>query len=73
MQRKESTPMRENRRKYEELHKKERQAKNRVWGTSLVREYADEIDEFLRDNQISKVTLITEGYKALKEQIEKKN
>ena len=42
MERKASTPMRENRRRYEEKHKEARKERNRVWGTSLAREYADE-------------------------------
>ena len=71
MERKASTPMRENRRRYEEKHKEERKARNRVWGTSLAREYADEIDEFLRAHNISKVDLIYAGYEALKQSIKK--
>ena len=71
MERKASTPMRENRRRYEEKHKEERKARNRVWGTSLAREYADEIDEFLRAHNISKVDLIYAGYEALKQNIRK--
>ena len=47
MERKESTPARERKRVYEEKHKDERKAKNKVWGTSIDRKYADEIDEFL--------------------------
>jgi len=71
MERKASTPMRENRRRYEEKHKEERKARNRVWGTSLAREYADEIDEFLKAHNISKVDLIYAGYEALKQSIKK--
>ena len=47
MERKESTPIRENRRRYEENHKEERKAKCKVWGTSIDRNLADEIEEFL--------------------------
>ena len=71
MERKASTPMREGRRRYEEKHKEERKARNRVWGTSLAREYADEIDEFLKTHNISKVDLIYAGYEALKQSIKK--
>lgn len=71
MERKASTPMRENRRRYEEKHKEERKARNRVWGTSLAREYADEIDEFLKAHNISKVDLIYAGYEALKQSVKK--
>jgi len=71
MERKASTPMRENRRRYEEKHKEERKARNRVWGTSLAREYAEEIDEFLKAHDISKVDLIYAGYEALKRSVKK--
>ena len=71
MERKASTPMRENRRRYEEKHKEERKARNRVWGTSLAREYAEEIDEFLKTHNISKVDLICAGYEALKQSVKK--
>lgn len=71
MERKASTPMREAKRRYEEKHKEERKARNRVWGTSLAREYADEIDEFLKAHNISKVDLICAGYEALKQNIQK--
>ena len=71
MERKASTPIRESRRRYEEKHKEERKARNRVWGTSLAREYADEIDEFLKTHNISKVDLIYAGYEALKQSVKK--
>ena len=71
MERKASTPMRESRRRYEEKHKETRKERNRVWGTSLAREYADEIDEFLRAHNISKVDLICAGYEALKQSVKK--
>ena len=44
MKRKEDTPARIWRRKYEERNKEERQKKNKVWGTSIEREFADKID-----------------------------
>lgn len=47
MERKESTPERERKRTYEEKHKDERKAKCKVWGTSIDRKLADEIDVFL--------------------------
>ena len=71
MERKASTPMRESRRRYEEKHKETRKERNRVWGTSLAREYADEIDEFLKAHNISKVDLIYAGYEALKQSVKK--
>ena len=67
MERKASTPMRENRRRYEEKHKEERKAANKVFGTSIPRKDHEEIDEFLRAHNISKVDLIYAGYEALKQ------
>ena len=37
MEKKASTPMRETRRRYEEKHKEERKAANKVFGTSIPR------------------------------------
>lgn len=48
MKRKEDTPERIVRRRYEERHKEERVQKNKVWGTSIEREFADKIDAFLK-------------------------
>lgn len=70
MERKESTPERERKRTYEEKHKDERKAKCKVWGTSVSREYADEIDEFLIKYNITKVAVITAGYETLRKQYE---
>ena len=71
MERKASTPMRENRRRYEEKHKEERKAANKVFGTSIPRKVYEEIDEFLRAHNISKVDLIYAGYEALKQSVKK--
>lgn len=71
LERKQDTPIRLTRRKYEKDHKEERKAKTKVWATSIPREYADEIDSFLRAKKISKVALIVAGYEALKNQIQK--
>ena len=71
MERKASTPMRENRRRYEEKHKEERKAANKVFGTSIPRKDYEEIDEFLRAHNISKVALIYAGYEALKQSVKK--
>lgn len=70
MERKESTPERERKRTYEEKHKDERKAKCKVWGTSIDRRFADEIDEFLEKHRITKVAVITAGFEALKRQYE---
>lgn len=73
MERKESTPIRENRRRYEENHKEERKAKCKVWGTSIDRNLADEMEEFLLRHKLTKVAIITAGFQALKEQYEPKD
>ena len=65
MQRKEDTPMRVTRRVYETKHKEERQAAHKVWGTSIDRLLAEEIDEFLTQHKIKKVELIYAGFQAL--------
>lgn len=62
---KEDTPSRIVRRTYEERHKEERKLKTRMWGTSLEREYGNEIDLFLKQQGLTKVELIVAGYKAL--------
>ena len=65
MARKEDTKMRITRRKYEELHKEERLAAHKVWGTSIDRSLANEIDKYLTQHNIKKVELIYAGYQAL--------
>lgn len=71
MEKKASTPMRENRRRYEEKHKEERKAANKVFGTSIPRKDCEEIEEFLTANNITKVALIYAGYEALKQSVKK--
>lgn len=51
--------------RYEERHREERKAKCMVWGTSVPREKAEEINEFLKRCGYTKVQLIEAGYKAL--------
>ena len=51
--------------RYEENHKEERKAKSLVWGTSVPRQFAEEINEFLSQYGYTKVQLIEAGYKAL--------
>ena len=51
--------------RYEEKHKEERKAKSLVWGTSVPRQFAEEINEFLSQYGFTKVQLIEAGYKAL--------
>ena len=73
MERKENTPERVKKRVYEEKHKDERKAKCKVWGTSVDRKLADEIDEFLARHSITKVAIIAAGYEALRQQFEPKD
>jgi len=54
--------------RYEEKHKEERKARHLVWGTSVSREYADEINKFLKKHKLTKVELIVAGYQALQNQ-----
>ena len=61
-------PRSERDKRYEEKHKNERKAKNVVWGTSMPRKTAEEIDAFLKKHGYTKVKLIEEGYKSLLEQ-----
>lgn len=63
--RKEDTPSRIVKRTYEEKHKDERKEKSIMFGTSIDREYGEEINAFLKKHNITKVELIAEGYIAL--------
>ena len=71
MEKKENTPARISRRKYEEKNKEKRDAASKVWGTSLSTELADEINEFLFTYHLTKVDLIKEGYEKLKRRVKK--
>ncbi len=51
--------------RYEEKHKEQRKAKCMVWGTSVPREKAEQINDFLKRYGYTKVQLIEAGYKAL--------
>ena len=51
--------------RYENKHKEQRKAKCMVWGTSVPREKAEQINEFLKRYGYTKVQLIEAGYKAL--------
>lgn len=66
-------PRAEKDKKYEERHREERKAKSLVWGTSVPRTRAEEINAFLIENGYTKVRLIEAGYKVLKEEVAMKN
>ena len=69
MERKEDSSRRITRRKYEEKHKERRKQTSGNFGTMIPRALYDEINEFLRVNNITKVRLIVEGYEALKREL----
>ena len=64
---KEDTMQRIARRKYEEKNKAERQSKSGNFQTMIPRATLEEINAFLKENNITKVQLIIEGYNALKD------
>ena len=51
--------------RYEDKHKEQRKAKSMVWGTSVDRSLAEEINGFLKKYGYTKVQLIQAGYDAL--------
>ena len=65
--RKEDTMLRVARRKYEEKNKVERKNKSGYFQTMIPRATLEEINGFLKENNITKVQLIIEGYNTLKE------
>lgn len=73
MERRENTPIRQARRKYEEKNKEKRQQMSGNFGTLIPRALFDEINAFLKENNITKVQLVKAGYKALLEEREKLN
>ena len=71
MERKENTPQRTARRKYEEANKERRRQASGNFGTMIPRVLFEEINAFLKSSGISKVQLIVAGYEALKKQLNK--
>ena len=65
MRKKEDTPLRKARRRYEEKIKDKRKAVSGNFGTMIPRPLFEEINAFLKENKITKVRLIREGFKAL--------
>ena len=66
MEKREDTPVRKTRRKYEEKNKEKRKQASGNFGTMIPRALFDESNTFLNENRITKVRLIREGYEALK-------
>ena len=73
MEKRENTPIRQARRKYEEKNKEKRKQVSGNFGTLIPRALFDEINAFLKENNITKVQLVKAGYKALLEEKEKLN
>ena len=73
MEKRENTPIRQARRKYEEKNKDKRKQVSGNFGTLIPRALFDEINAFLKENNITKVQLVKAGYKALLEGKEKLN
>ena len=73
MQRKENTPGRESRRRYEERNKEKRKQASGNFGTMIPRDLFDEINAFLKEYGFTKVKLIEEGYKVLREKVKEEN
>ncbi len=65
MPRKEDTPLRNARRNYEERNKEERLEATTQFNTRLPKDKYNEINEFLKKNNIKKIDLIYAGYEAL--------
>ena len=73
MERRENTPARQARRKYEEKNKDKRKQVSGNFGTLIPRALFDEINAFLKETGFTKVQLVKAGYKALLEEKEKLN
>ena len=71
MEKKENTPQRTARRKYEEVNKEKRKQTSGNFGTMIPRSLFEEINAFLKETGFTKVQLVKAGYKALLEEKEK--
>ena len=71
MEKRENTPQRNARRKYEEVNKEKRKQASGNFGTMIPRPLFEEINAFLEENNITKVELIKAGYEALKGKVGK--
>ena len=73
MEKRENTPVRQARRKYEEKNKDKRKQVSGNFGTLIPRTLFDEINAFLKETGFTKVQLVKAGYKALLEENKKLN
>ena len=62
MEKKENTPQRTARRKYEEVNKEKRKQTSGNFGTMIPRPLFEEINAFLKTSGYTKVQLIAAGY-----------
>ena len=67
MERREDTPVRLARRKYEAKVKEKRKLASGTFGTMIPRTLFNEINAFLKETGYTKVQLVKAGYKALLE------
>lgn len=67
----EDTTRRISKRAYENRKKEERKQKSGNFQAMMPRDTYDEINEFLKIHNITKVQLVVEGYNALKEKLNK--
>ena len=72
MEKKEDTPQRNARRKYEEVNREKRKQASGNFGTMIPRPLFEEINAFLKTSGYTKVQLIVAGYEALKREKENK-
>ena len=68
MERREDTPVRLARRKYEAKVKEKRKQTSGTFGTMIPRTLFNEINAFLKETGYTKVQLVKAGYKALLEE-----
>lgn len=72
MNRKADTPQRIARRNYEANHADERKELNKVWATSVPRKFAEQLNDYLAKNKISKVAFLYMGFDLIKKEMEEK-
>ena len=64
------TARRVSRRNYEERNKEERKKTSGNFQAMMPRELYEEINAFIKENNITKVQLVVEGYEAMKKKLE---
>ena len=72
MEKKADTPQRVARRRYEENNREKRKAANGTFSTYMPRQELDEINQFLKTYNITKVDLIREGYRVFQKHVKGK-